>query len=222
MNVEVIKFNEKEIQVVRDDQAQPLVAMKPICEALGVEWKRHHQVIMKDVVLSSVITRKVITAADGKQYETICLPLDYLNGWLFKIDARRYQGERRELIIRYQKECYRVLAEHFLGRQPGQPESSAPVPADLADAMQRQMLRAVEQAALDDTAALRYELWQFVRNHKITELGELIALATEVMARVATGAQFVPAFSGPERWRFGRPHPCSVRRCLERAVSRLS
>jgi hypothetical protein len=55
------------------------------------------------------------TGADGKQYEMVCLPLDYLNGWLFKINANRYKGDdRREVIIRYQRECYRVLADHFL------------------------------------------------------------------------------------------------------------
>ena len=43
----------------------------------------------------------------------LCLPLDYLNGWLFKISAKRYTGARRDAIVRYQKECYRVLAEHF-------------------------------------------------------------------------------------------------------------
>jgi hypothetical protein len=42
-----------------------------------------------------------------------CLPLDYLSGWLFGINATRVKPEVRDRLIRYQRECYRVLAEAF-------------------------------------------------------------------------------------------------------------
>jgi hypothetical protein len=47
--------------------------------------------------------------------EMTCLPLDYLNGWLFGVNANRVKPEVRERVIRYQKECYRVLADAFQG-----------------------------------------------------------------------------------------------------------
>ena len=43
----------------------------------------------------------------------ICLPLDYISGFLFGINATRVKEEVRDRLIRYQRECYRVLAEAF-------------------------------------------------------------------------------------------------------------
>jgi hypothetical protein len=44
----------------------------------------------------------------------ICLPLEYLNGWLFKVPASRYKGWKREAVIRYQKKCYLALHDYFI------------------------------------------------------------------------------------------------------------
>lgn len=41
------------------------------------------------------------------------LPLDYLNGWLFGVNANRVKEGIRDNLIRYQRECYRVLADAF-------------------------------------------------------------------------------------------------------------
>jgi len=43
----------------------------------------------------------------------ICLPLDMLNGWLFGINANRVKESLRDRLLRYQHECYRVLAQAF-------------------------------------------------------------------------------------------------------------
>jgi len=46
--------------------------------------------------LSSVGVTMTATGQDGKQYEMICIPLSYLNGWLFRINPARYEGKRRD------------------------------------------------------------------------------------------------------------------------------
>jgi len=115
MNIEVFKFEKADLQVIREQSGRILVAMKPIVDALGFDWKNQYRNITEDPVLNSVMVITTTTGADGKQYEMVCLPLDYLNGWLFKINANRYKNDYRyEIIIRYQRECYRVLADHFL------------------------------------------------------------------------------------------------------------
>ena len=42
-----------------------------------------------------------------------CLPLRYLNGWLFGVNADRVKEEIRDRVIRYQEECYDVLFQAF-------------------------------------------------------------------------------------------------------------
>ena len=55
--------------------------------------------------------------------ETLALPLEYLPGWLFGISASRVRKELKEKIMRYRRECFRVLWQAFqadaLARQAG-------------------------------------------------------------------------------------------------------
>jgi hypothetical protein len=112
---EIIKvpFYGNDILVIEKNSKQ-FVAMKPIVKALGLDWHKQYELINRDPVLSgSTIPITGIVAEDGKQREMICLPLEYLNGWLFKVPANRYTGKRKEVIIRYQRECYQTLYEYF-------------------------------------------------------------------------------------------------------------
>ena len=43
----------------------------------------------------------------------VCLPIEYLNGWLFGIDVNRCKPEIRETLIKYKKECYQALHDYW-------------------------------------------------------------------------------------------------------------
>ena len=43
----------------------------------------------------------------------LCLPLDFVSGFLFGINPDRTKLEIKDKLIRYQRECYTVLAEAF-------------------------------------------------------------------------------------------------------------
>lgn len=130
--VQEIRFHDDTIIAVNVG-GQIRVAIKPICEKLGVDWAHQFaRTLKRDPVLSKVIAITATTSIgkDGKTYpvETVTLPLEYLNGWLFKINAARYKLEdpRREIIIRYQRECYQVLFRHFY--PPCDPRGALPQP----------------------------------------------------------------------------------------------
>ena len=92
------------------------VPVRSICERLGLDWAGQRQRINRNEALSEVIRSVVITTTEaGDRRTMIALPLDYLNGWLFGISTRRVKSELREPLVRYQLECYRVLAEAFQG-----------------------------------------------------------------------------------------------------------
>ncbi len=100
-------------------QAEPdvLVPLRPFCEYLGLTWGSQYNRIMRDPVLSDVSQGVFITKTPsgrgGGPQEMLCLPIEYLNGWLFGISAARVKPELREKIIRYQRECFRVLWQAF-------------------------------------------------------------------------------------------------------------
>jgi hypothetical protein len=55
----------------------------------------------------------------------LCLPLKFIPGWLFGVQAGRVKEELRDKVLRYQRECYDVLAEAFFeGRLTADPSFS--------------------------------------------------------------------------------------------------
>ncbi len=98
-----------------DAKAMAVVALKPICENLGLAWHAQRRRVHRTPVLAASETMMVSVAADGKSREVLCLPLKMIPGWLFGIDANRVKAEIREKLITYQRECFDVLWERFGG-----------------------------------------------------------------------------------------------------------
>ena len=113
--VKVIQFNEDYLNVIAKD-GEFYIAMKPVCEALGLDWDNHRRIIEHDPVLNSTTVMIRVVAGDGKNREMVCLPLDYFHGWLFKIDLTRYEGPRLDKLIDYQRRCYQDLREALMPR----------------------------------------------------------------------------------------------------------
>lgn len=107
-----IPFHDEEIMaIVQNGEID--VPIKPICENIGLQWDGQHRLIKKHKILSSVMYVTYITGKDGKKYKMVCLPLKFIDGWLFRIPVERYSGDKKEKILKYQYECFRVLYEYF-------------------------------------------------------------------------------------------------------------
>ena len=65
----------------------------------------------------------------------VCLPLDLIPGWLFGIQTGRVKENIRPKLIRYRRECFRVLWDAFKSDiLPGLDPALAPSTADLTPA----------------------------------------------------------------------------------------
>lgn len=107
-----VPFN-GEIVVATVIDGKPYVPMKPICNNLGLDWKAQQNRISRNDVLNRGKVIMTLPSASGDQ-EMICLPLSMLNGWLFGVDVNRVKEGLREKLIKYQTECFDVLAQHFM------------------------------------------------------------------------------------------------------------
>lgn len=116
MEERTVEFYGDEIKgvVIRPHLAgrQVFVPIKLLSDFLGVSWSTQRRRVVNDPVLSREIETILISTPGGPQ-EALCLPLDMINGWLFGINPNRVKDEIRERLIRYQQECYRVLAAAF-------------------------------------------------------------------------------------------------------------
>lgn len=113
----LIPFNGDEIMVITT-VGKKFVVPKQICENLGLSWSGQFEKIKRDSVLKDAIRviripQKNPSGSGFIDQETLSLPLEYLNGWLFGIDDTRVKEEIRQKVIDYKKQCYLVLYEFF-------------------------------------------------------------------------------------------------------------
>jgi hypothetical protein len=99
---------------------------------LGASWQGQHRRILDDEVLAEVVMSVNITLTDiepgsrrPKTSLMLCLPVDYVNGFLFGINAKRVKEDVGARLLRYQRECYQILAEAFLDRRVASEKSPA-------------------------------------------------------------------------------------------------
>jgi hypothetical protein len=102
------------------------VPLRPLCEYLGLDWSAQLQRLKRDAVLSELQGVVIITTPSGGPQEMVCLPLEYLNGWLFGINPTRVKPALKDKVIRYQKECYKALAQYFQGETLADRPAPAP------------------------------------------------------------------------------------------------
>jgi len=109
----VAKINKTNILVI-EKNGEKRIAIKPICEALGVDFSGQLQRIKNDEILGSVVEMISTTGADKKRYEMQTIPFKFVFGWLFRIDSRKVKEEAKEQVLKYQLECYNALYDHFI------------------------------------------------------------------------------------------------------------
>lgn len=109
--ITVAKVNQVDITIYQNGEKR--VAIKPICQALGVAFEPQFTRLKSDPILSSTITTVVMVGADGKKREMASIPLRFVFGWIFRIDSRNVKEEAREAVERYQLECYNALYNYF-------------------------------------------------------------------------------------------------------------
>lgn len=110
--VTIIRFDGDNLQTVREGE-RVWVVVRRVCEALGLH--AHGQAEKLKEKPWAVTQLVCATGSDGKSYEMLCIELDKLPMWLATIDTDRVKAEAREKLIAYQRECARVLRDHFYG-----------------------------------------------------------------------------------------------------------
>ncbi|NCC33407.1 MAG: hypothetical protein EOM24_15530 [Chloroflexia bacterium] len=91
------------------------VPVRSLCDSLGLDWLGQRQRLMCDEVLVREVRFVVMTPThpEGGDPESLALPLEFLPGWRFGLDAARMKPVLKERIIRSRRECYRRLWDAF-------------------------------------------------------------------------------------------------------------
>lgn len=110
--IQTVPFHDLSLSAVLVNGA-PFVAIRPICDSLGLDWSSQRKRINRDPELKQAVVMMTTVADDEKARQMVFMPLNRLNGWLFGVDVARVREELRERMNWYRAECYAVLARHF-------------------------------------------------------------------------------------------------------------
>lgn len=103
-----LEFNGKNILFISKD-GQYWVAVKPICEALNINYNRQFQNLKKDEILRAVFAKQQMQVPSDQVREMICLPEKFIYGWIFQV-----RSDSPELLL-YKWQCYQILYDYFNG-----------------------------------------------------------------------------------------------------------
>jgi hypothetical protein len=169
------------------------VPVRPLCEYLGLSWGSQRNRIMRDPVLSVeakgvfIMNTPSASGRGGGRQSMLALPLEFLHGWLFGVDASRARPELREKLTSYRRECFRVLwsafrADAVLGRGPRTTAEARDVGLAVARQAEQQLADedrlATTEVRLDRAAAV---------------VGDLARRLTDVEHRLTSGERISEA-----------------------------
>lgn len=103
-----LEFNGRRLSVLSKD-GQWWIAIKPICEALGIEYTRAFKNLKEDDFFDDALAKQPMRDAIGRLQEMACINEKYVYGWLSSLRSDS------EDLKKYRRKCYDVLYHHFHG-----------------------------------------------------------------------------------------------------------
>ena len=103
-----LELNDKPLYFILKDGIW-WVAVKPICEALEVNYNRQFQNLQKDQILGAVFANQQIQIPNDQGRKMVCLPERFIYGWLFSIRSES------KALLQYKKKCNDILYDYFHG-----------------------------------------------------------------------------------------------------------
>ena len=185
-----IDFYGDEVTAVRLEDGQVYASLRHMCDALELNARGQRQRIDRSDVLSAGLMVCVTHTIKGER-STIVLRADLVPLWLAGITTKRLATDKRDKLIRFQKEAAKVLWEAF---QDGRLTSSDEIDMDaLADAG-----NASAQAYVMARAIMRLSYQQVAMEQKLQSYqqhtdGRLDALETAVNQLTAPGRYITDA-----------------------------
>lgn len=105
------------VEILASVVSDGLIPVKPMCDMLQIDFASQFTKLKDHPIYGPTIVLSTMVAADKKEREMMCLPIEYLAGWLFSINPANVKEEIRENLIKFQIECNKALFRYFFGTQ---------------------------------------------------------------------------------------------------------
>ena len=162
----VIPFHASALRVTKDGD-QVWVAIRPICEHLGIDSPSQIEKLRQDDDFQPMAYP--ISSPDGKVRMQVCLPETQLLGWLYTISSNRVAVAVRPLLKAYRQETMQAINAYWTkGR-------AIKLPTSFADALQLAANLEKEREQLEKANRLQ-EARILADAPKVVAWGEAISL----------------------------------------------
>ena len=151
------------------------IALKPICEALNVNYDRQYRNITEHPILGAERAIQHVQVPGSQVRRTVCLPEYLIYGWIFSINS-----ESREL-LEYQRQCYKVLYDYFHGtitRRKKLFEEKARIQTERSH-LEKDLRKQDEFVKLEDLRAREARIGKELKEMDSTELNDQLNLFKE-------------------------------------------
>lgn len=177
--ISTVPFYGEHLDAIQDDKGTVWVSLLRCCENLGLAPDTQSRKLKGKVWATT--TEMMVDSPDNSKRVVTCIDLDSLPGWLFSINARKVKESIREKVIRYQKECARVLRDHFFSSRDRIAKLEAEI-AHLRSQLDAPRLLPVASTSVDryqlayrTQQAVREEVASFVRERTTKSEGRILA-----------------------------------------------
>ena len=103
-----LEFNGKTLLFLAVDGTY-WIAVKPVCEALNVQYEHQYKRISRDPILGPALCKYTMQVPGDQVRMMVALPEYLIYGWIFSISSSSPQ------LLEYKKECFQILYNHFHG-----------------------------------------------------------------------------------------------------------
>ena len=103
-----LEFNGKTLVFLAVDGTY-WIAVKPVCEALGIVFDRQLRTLKQDPILVPAWALQPMQVPGDQLRKMVALPEKFIYGWIFSI--RSVSNE----LLEYKRACYNILYEYFHG-----------------------------------------------------------------------------------------------------------
>jgi hypothetical protein len=104
----LLKFNGRKIPYVNIEGTN-YIAIRPVCDALGINYNRQYQNLKKDDILNGVFAIQQMRDPENRMRNYVALPEYFFFGWLYNVSSGS------TALKEYKFQCYRALWNYFQG-----------------------------------------------------------------------------------------------------------
>lgn len=108
-----VPFHDIDILTINDG-GEIYVAMKDVCDGIGIEWVRQYKKIVAHPVLGPALSFSTTQVpGDTQRREITTIPIKHIHGWLMTINPNKVKESIRDRLVDYQRECFQVLSDYW-------------------------------------------------------------------------------------------------------------